>query len=71
MIHCQPSAFATRVIYGKKAMLGADDSAKLEASLIGVGFNSVLALVTWTTGFIGHSFAMIAHGIESLSVSIT
>jgi cation diffusion facilitator family transporter len=39
----------------------------LKSSLIGIGFNLVLALFKCTTGFIGHSFALIADGIESLS----
>src|ERR1700691_575788 len=39
----------------------------LRSSLIGIGFNLVLALLKCTTGFIGHSFALIADGIESLS----
>jgi cation diffusion facilitator family transporter len=39
----------------------------LNSSLIGIGFNFVLALVKCTTGFIGHSFALVADGIESLS----
>jgi len=39
----------------------------LKSSLIGIAFNFVLALFKSTTGIIGHSFAMIADGIESLS----
>jgi cation diffusion facilitator family transporter len=39
----------------------------LKSSLIGIAFNFVLALLKCTTGFIGHSFALIADGIESLS----
>jgi divalent metal cation (Fe/Co/Zn/Cd) transporter len=39
----------------------------LKSSLIGIGFNLVLALFKCSTGFIGHSFALIADGIESLS----
>jgi cation diffusion facilitator family transporter len=39
----------------------------LRSSLIGIGFNFVLALFKCTAGFIGHSFALIADGIESLS----
>lgn len=39
----------------------------MNSSLIGLGFNLVLALFKCTTGFIGHSFALIADGIESLS----
>src|ERR1035438_7992587 len=39
----------------------------LKSSLIGIGFNFVLALLKCTAGFIGHSFALIADGIESLS----
>lgn len=39
----------------------------LRSSLIGIGFNFVLALFKCTTGFLGHSFALIADGIESLS----
>jgi cation diffusion facilitator family transporter len=39
----------------------------LRSSLIGIGFNFVLALVKCTIGFIGHAFALVADGIESLS----
>src|SRR5580704_8269796 len=39
----------------------------LKSSLIGIVFNLVLALFKCTAGFIGHSFALIADGIESLS----
>lgn len=39
----------------------------LKSSIIGIGFNLVLALFKCGTGFIGHSFALIADGIESLS----
>jgi len=39
----------------------------LKSSLIGIGFNLVLALFKCTTGLVGHSFALIADGIESLS----
>ena len=39
----------------------------LKSSLIGIGVNFVLALLKCTTGLIGHSFALIADGIESLS----
>jgi cation diffusion facilitator family transporter len=39
----------------------------LRSSLIGIAFNFVLALFKCTTGLIGHSFALIADGIESLS----
>lgn len=39
----------------------------LKSSLIGIGFNFVLALLKCTAGFIGHSFALIADGIESVS----
>jgi divalent metal cation (Fe/Co/Zn/Cd) transporter len=39
----------------------------LKSSIIGIGFNFVLALFKCTTGFIGHSFALVADGIESLS----
>src|SRR5208282_107251 len=39
----------------------------LRSSLIGIGFNFVLALFKCTTGLIGHSFALVADGIESLS----
>src|SRR3984885_4664281 len=39
----------------------------LKSSLIGIGFNLVLALFKCTTGFIGYSFALVADGIESLS----
>src|ERR1035437_8855675 len=39
----------------------------LKSSLIGIGFNFVLALLKCTAGFIGHAFALIADGIESLS----
>jgi cation diffusion facilitator family transporter len=39
----------------------------LNSSLIGIGLNFVLAMFKCTTGFIGHSFALVADGIESLS----
>ena len=39
----------------------------LRSSIIGIGFNLVLALFKCGTGFVGHSFALIADGIESLS----
>jgi cation diffusion facilitator family transporter len=39
----------------------------LKSSLLGIGINLVLALFKCTTGFIGHSFALVADGIESLS----
>jgi cation diffusion facilitator family transporter len=39
----------------------------LKSSLIGIGFNFVLALFKCTAGFIGHSFALVVDGIESLS----
>jgi cation diffusion facilitator family transporter len=39
----------------------------LRSSLIGIAFNLVLAVFKCTTGFIGHSFALIADGIESMS----
>lgn len=39
----------------------------LKSSLIGIGFKFVLASFKCTTGFIGHSFALIADEIESLS----
>jgi len=39
----------------------------LRSSVIGIGFNLVLALFKCGAGFIGHSFALIADGIESLS----
>jgi cation diffusion facilitator family transporter len=39
----------------------------LKSSLIGIGFNFVLALLKCTAGFIGHAFALVADGIESLS----
>jgi cation diffusion facilitator family transporter len=39
----------------------------LKSSLIGIGFNLVLALFKCVAGFVGHSFALIADGIESLS----
>ena len=39
----------------------------LKSSLIGIGLNFVLAMFKCTTGFIGHSFALVADGIESLS----
>jgi cation diffusion facilitator family transporter len=39
----------------------------LKSSLIGIGFNLVLALFKCIAGFAGHSFALIADGIESLS----
>jgi cation diffusion facilitator family transporter len=39
----------------------------VKSSLIGIGFNFVLASFKCTIGFIGHSFALIADGIESLS----
>jgi cation diffusion facilitator family transporter len=39
----------------------------IRSTLIGMGFNFVLAGVKITSGFIGHSYALIADGIESLS----
>ena len=39
----------------------------MHSSLIGIAFNFVLALLKCSAGFIGHSFALIADGIESLS----
>lgn len=39
----------------------------LKSSLIGIAFNMVLALFKCTTGFTGHSFALVADGTESLS----
>lgn len=39
----------------------------LKSSLIGIGFNLILAPFKCTTGFIGHSFALVVDGIESLS----
>ncbi|MGA2888841.1 MAG: cation diffusion facilitator family transporter [Terracidiphilus sp.] len=39
----------------------------LRSSIVGIGFNLVLALFKCATGFMGHSFALIADGIESLS----
>jgi cation diffusion facilitator family transporter len=39
----------------------------LRSSLIGIGFNLVLAVFKCVAGFIGHSFALVADGIESLS----
>src|SRR6202034_1951808 len=39
----------------------------LKSWIIGIAFNLVLALFKCTAGFIGHSFALIADGIESLS----
>jgi cation diffusion facilitator family transporter len=39
----------------------------LKSSLIGIGFNFILASFKCTTGIIGHSFALIADGIESVS----
>jgi cation diffusion facilitator family transporter len=39
----------------------------LKSSQIGIAFNFVLAALKCTIGFIGHSFALIADGIESLS----
>jgi len=43
----------------------------LKSSLIGIGFNFVLALFKYAARFIGHSFALIADGIESLSNGIS
>jgi cation diffusion facilitator family transporter len=43
----------------------------LKSLLIGIGFNLVLALFKCTTGFICHSFALIADGIEPLSAVIS
>jgi cation diffusion facilitator family transporter len=37
----------------------------LRSSLLGIGINLVLALVKCLTGLIGHSFALLADGIES------
>jgi cation diffusion facilitator family transporter len=39
----------------------------LRSSLIGIAFNLVLAVFKCLAGFIGHSFALVADGIESLS----
>jgi cation diffusion facilitator family transporter len=39
----------------------------LKSSLIGIGFNLVLASLKCVAGFAGHSFALTADGIESLS----
>lgn len=39
----------------------------LKSSLVGIGFNLVLAVLKCACGFIGHSFALLADGIESLS----
>src|SRR6202034_2833306 len=39
----------------------------LKSWIIGIAFSLVLALFKCTTGFIGHSFALIADGIESMS----
>jgi cation diffusion facilitator family transporter len=39
----------------------------LRSSLIGIGFNLVLASFKCVAGFVGHSFALVADGIESLS----
>jgi cation diffusion facilitator family transporter len=39
----------------------------LKSSLLGIALNFVLSLFKCTTGFVGHSFALIADGIESLS----
>jgi cation diffusion facilitator family transporter len=39
----------------------------LKSSLIGIGFNLILASFKCVAGLAGHSFALIADGIESLS----
>jgi divalent metal cation (Fe/Co/Zn/Cd) transporter len=39
----------------------------LRSSLVGIGSNLVLAGFKCVAGFLGHSFALIADGIESLS----
>jgi cation diffusion facilitator family transporter len=39
----------------------------LRSSLIGIGMNLILALFKCTAGFLGHSFALVADGIESMS----
>ncbi|MGC1296229.1 MAG: cation diffusion facilitator family transporter [Alloacidobacterium sp.] len=39
----------------------------LKSSLVGIGMNLVLALSKCSAGFLGHSFALVADGIESLS----
>jgi divalent metal cation (Fe/Co/Zn/Cd) transporter len=39
----------------------------LRSSLIGIGFNLALASFKCAAGFVGHSFALTADGIESLS----
>ncbi len=37
----------------------------LRSSLLGIGINLALAMVKCVTGLIGHSFALLADGIES------
>jgi divalent metal cation (Fe/Co/Zn/Cd) transporter len=39
----------------------------LNSSLVGIGSNLALAAFKCVAGFFGHSFALIADGIESLS----
>ena len=39
----------------------------IRSSLLGVGINLALATVKCAAGVIGHSFALVADGIESLS----
>ena len=39
----------------------------LKSSLVGIGSNLALAGFKCVAGFLGHSFALIADGIESLS----
>jgi cation diffusion facilitator family transporter len=39
----------------------------LKSSLVGIGFNLALALFKCAAGFFGHSFALVADGIESFS----
>jgi cation diffusion facilitator family transporter len=39
----------------------------LKSSLVGIGINLILALFKCGAGFLGHSFALVADGIESLS----
>ena len=39
----------------------------LKSSLVGIGSNLALAGLKCVAGFLGHSFALIADGIESLS----
>jgi divalent metal cation (Fe/Co/Zn/Cd) transporter len=51
----------------QKTSARADAAMGLRSSLIGIGFNLVLAMFKCLAGFIGHSFALVADGIESLS----